>query len=109
MSSPVRILPRAQHDFTCIFAYIEARSPQGAEHWKQAFKDGISRVQDNPGQFGVAPENESTEFELRQLPFRTAKGHRYRAVFTVLDGDVLILRIRGPGQPSLRPDEMPLD
>jgi hypothetical protein len=31
-----------------------------------------------------------------------------RAVFTVLDNELLIVRLRGAGQPPLQADEMPL-
>ena len=65
-------------------------------------------MSDNPGHFGFVPEDKLTHLELRQLLFKTRHGLTYRAVFTMLDDDVFILRLRGPGQPPLGPDEMPL-
>jgi plasmid stabilization system protein ParE len=104
----VRILPRAKTDFRAIFAYIEEQSPTGASRWRKAFLAGIDRAASNPEQFAIAPEDQQTRFTLRQLLFKTPHGLQYRAVFTVLENEVLILRIRGAGQPALSADEMPL-
>ena len=109
MSVSIRILPRAKFDFRSILAYIEERSPEGASRWRSAFEEGLGRVSDNPQGLGFAPENERTHYELRQLLFKTQHGLTYRAVFTALDEEVLILRIRGPGQPPLATDEMPIE
>ncbi|MEM8671903.1 MAG: type II toxin-antitoxin system RelE/ParE family toxin [Planctomycetota bacterium] len=107
MTLPVRILPRAKKDFRHIFSYIEAQSLQGSNRWKEAFRECVDRVANDPKRFALAPEDDLTKFELRQALFKTQKGLMYRAVFTVLDETVLILRIRGPGQPPLTEDEVP--
>ncbi|WP_146415392.1 type II toxin-antitoxin system RelE/ParE family toxin [Crateriforma conspicua] len=108
MTLKVRILPRAKTDFRSIFSYIEKHSEAGASRWRDAFLAATDRAASNPEQFALAPEDEQTRFTLRQLLFKTPHGLQYRAVFTVLDGEVLILRIRGAGQPALAADEMPL-
>ena len=108
MSLPLRILPRAKTDFYGIFTYIEERSPKGAARWREALEKEILRLCENPEQFGYAPENKLAPYELRQLFFRTRHGLTYRVVFTVLDDEVFVLRLRGPGQPPLKPEEMPL-
>ena len=108
MKFPVRILPRAKRDFHRIFSYIEQRSPEGAAQWWEAFENGRQRVSSNPEQCGFAPENQSADYDLRQLLFKTRHGLVYRAIFTVLDDEIFILRIRGPGQPPLNLDELPL-
>lgn len=108
MSHTIRILPRAERDFRHIHSYIRERSEAGAIRWRHGFEKGLRRVAENPFQFGFAVENELSELDIRQCIFRTKKGLRYRAVFTVVDDEVIVLRIRGPGQPPLAPDEMPL-
>ena len=108
MSIPVRILPRAKTDFREIFTYIEVRSPAGADRWRVAFERELRRVCENPVLFGMAEEDHLTHFQLRQFLFKTKHGLAYRAVFTVIEGEVIILRIRGPGQPPLNSGEMPL-
>lgn len=109
MTLPVRILPRAKKDFRQIFLYIESQSLQGADRWREAFRECVDRVASNPERFAMAPEDVLTKFELQQALFKTPKGLMYRAVFTVLDETVFILRIRGPGQPPLTDDEMPIE
>jgi hypothetical protein len=34
--------------------------------WREAFKKGLQRVSDNPGEFGFAPEDKLTHFEFGQ-------------------------------------------
>ena len=109
MTLPVRVLPRAKKDFRHIFSYIEAQSVQGSNRWKDAFRECTNRVASNPERIARAPENDFAKLELRQALFKTPKGLTYRMVFTVLDETVLILRVRGPGQPPLTEDEIPTD
>lgn len=102
----VRILPRAETDFRVIYSFIEEHSPSGANRWRQAFEKKLKSVTGNPEASGFALENELTSFEFREFTFKTRRGLRYRVVFTVLDDELLIVRMRGPGQPPLADDEM---
>jgi len=36
----------------------------------------------------------------RQFFFKTPHGRTYRGVFTVVDDEIRVLRVRGPGRPS---------
>lgn len=101
----LHILPRAEDDFECFFRYIGERSLEGAWRWRQAFEVGVERLKENPFIYGIAPENEHFDFELRQLLFKTRYGRTYRAIYRVDDNQVSILRICGPGQAPLRPNE----
>jgi plasmid stabilization system protein ParE len=105
----VRILPRAKTDFLSIFSYIEERSPDGASRWRLAFESGVERARNNPQLFPLAPEDVITSSALRQILFKTQQGLPYRAVFTVLGDELLIVRIRGAGQPPLQADEMAIE
>ena len=80
MSYSLHILPRAESDFLHMLSFIEGHSPEGAERWRQAFEDGLQRLQDNPLIYGLAPEDTHFDFELRQLLFKTKRGCTYRAV-----------------------------
>jgi plasmid stabilization system protein ParE len=102
------MLPRAESDFRHIFAYIEERSPDGAVRWRQAFEGAMTRLETTPLAYGYAAENDDVTVELRQILFRTKSGLTYRAVYFVEDDTVYISRIRGPGQPPLEADEIPL-
>ncbi|QDU38621.1 Plasmid stabilization system protein [Maioricimonas rarisocia] len=102
----MRILPRAERDLELIFEYIRERSASGAEHWWEAFCDAAESADRNPHQYPRAPESNSAKLPLRQFLFRTRRGRTYRAIYTIVDEEVYILRVRGPGQPPLAEDEI---
>lgn len=106
MTIGYRILPRAQEDAQYIFDYIKERSPQGAVDWWNAFENAVQNSLRDYVEYPLAPENEFVTYELRQVVFKTRAGRRYRFVFTMVDNEMRILRVRGPGQPGLTADEM---
>lgn len=89
-----------------MYGYIAQRSQEGADRWEAAFYTATNRLKSNPFSCGMAPEDERVDFELRQMFFKTPHGRRYRAVFTVDGEDVIILRLRGPGQAPLVEGEL---
>jgi plasmid stabilization system protein ParE len=107
MSLRLRILPRAEADAQHIFDYICERSTQGASAWWVAFEDAAHRAVSDATRFAFAPEDSSTELELRQVLFSTRHGRTYRFIFTIVGDELRILRVRGPGQPPLASDELP--
>jgi plasmid stabilization system protein ParE len=100
------ILERARHDVQAIYDWIAARSVDGAERWLDRFEAATEDLQNNPSIAPIAPECDSFDFEIRHLLFRTRHGRTYRAIFTVIDDEVRILRVRGPGQPPLGPRDI---
>jgi plasmid stabilization system protein ParE len=107
MPYTVRSLPRAEFDAQQIYDWIRDRSPDGAVQWWQAFLDACERLRHQPTGFSLAPEADLSGRDIRHTLFKTRRGNVYRALFTVADDEVLILRVRGPGQPPLQPDELP--
>lgn len=107
MTLRLKILPRAEQDAQHIFDYISKRSRQGACAWWSAFERATERVIGDCTYFAHAPENDLVSFELRQVLFKTRYGRMYRFVYTVVGDELRILRVRGPGQPPLQPDEIP--
>lgn len=106
MSFHVRIVRRAEQDAQQIFDWLAMRSAEGAIRWWDAFELAVAKLGENPLSYGLAPENELSDMELRQFLFKTRKGRIYRGVFTVSGDEVQILRVRGPGQPPLQADEL---
>jgi plasmid stabilization system protein ParE len=106
MSYRVRILPRAERDAQQIFNWIAERSPDGAVRWWDAFDTAVEKLAARPLGYGLAPEDELTDHKLQQFLFKTRRGRTYRGVFVVVDDEVRILRIRGPGQPPMEADEL---
>ncbi len=101
MSFRVLLEPRAHQQFKQITRLSE-RSPSGAEHWLDAFDDAIEQLERNADGCSLAPENSLVKREIRQTLFKTPRGRMYRMVFTIVESDVRVLAIRGPGQAPLK-------
>jgi hypothetical protein len=106
MNYSVRELPKAKQDKLSICRWLYERSPQGALAWLDAYDALIERIQHDISSFGEAPERKECEFDVRQGLFKTRRGRVYRALFFVQGNEVFILRIRGPGQAPVMPDEL---
>lgn len=101
MSFHARVLSRARREYDNCLTYIAARSKPGAVAWARAFDRMLTRIEADPEVFPLAVEDEFVEFDLREALFKTRRGLVYRALFTVVGDDVLILHVRGPGQDLL--------
>lgn len=89
-----------------IARWIAERSPQGAEAWLDAVDRLIDRLAVQANSFAPALEDADCSIPVKQALFRTRHGRAYRAVFTIVENEVRILRIRGPGQPPVKDDEL---
>jgi len=107
MSRTLRIVERARADVDQIFTWLVRRSPQGAIAWYLAFKRAIDRIADVGDNLGLSPEGERLQREIRQALFKTRRGRIYRVLFEIQDLEIVILRVRGPGQALLRRRDMP--
>jgi plasmid stabilization system protein ParE len=106
MSYRLVIVEPAEIDVNQIYGYLLPRSPQGAYSWYRAFQACLERITLQPLACSIAPENAEFEFEIRQALFKTKHGTPYRCVFTVVAGEVRILRVRGPGQAPLKTSDI---
>jgi plasmid stabilization system protein ParE len=106
MKLRLSILPRADADAQRIYDWLAERSPGGASRWFAAFNSAAQTIVANPASYSLAPENEHVDYELRQFFFKTPYGRTYRGIFTVVGDEVLLLRVRGPDQAPLGPDEI---
>lgn len=107
MSRPLRIVERARSDVDHIFNWLVHRSIQGAISWYLAFLRIVGEIASSPESFAEAPESLPLRRPLRQALFKTRRGRVYRIVFEVSETEVMILRVRGPGQSPLRPRDLP--
>jgi plasmid stabilization system protein ParE len=106
MTYSVTVLARARQDVWEIHDWIAARSPDGAERWLDRFDKATNNLRSNPLLFPLAPESGVLKIEIRHVLFRTRQGRTYRAIFTVTDDLVRILRVRGAGQPPVKPEDI---
>lgn len=102
----VKTLRKAEADIRSITKYIYERSPQGASAWLDAYRKARSRLETAADSCALADENEHFEIEVRQALFKTKLGRIYRMLFTIVGEEVRILRIRGPGQAPVFPEEL---
>jgi plasmid stabilization system protein ParE len=109
MTYRLQVLPRAEADINQIFLWLQKRSPDGARRWFLAFEQAAQAVLLNPHRFSVAREEMSVGEGLRQFLFRTRHGRTYRGLFVIDDNEVVVLRVRGPGQRDLQSDELTQD
>jgi plasmid stabilization system protein ParE len=106
MTYRVTILARAQADVDAIVDWIAARSQEGARRWLTAFDETIENLRANPSLAPVVPEKNLRQIDVRHVLFRTRRGRTYRAIFVVNDDEIRILRVRGAGQPPLKPQDV---
>jgi plasmid stabilization system protein ParE len=90
-----------------IFNWLVQRSGQGAISWYLAFRRAVDKIAALPEMFGETPESHPLSRRLRQAPFKTRRGRVYRIVFEVSDTEIMVLRVRGPGQAPLRKRDLP--
>lgn len=105
----VRELPKAEADLGRILSYIAKRSPQGAADWLDAYDAAVEQISRNDWPRLFAKENDHVEEMLYQCFFRTRRGRTYRTIYIVDGSELLIVRVRGPGQQLLRASEMPFE
>ena len=106
MSFVVRILRRASSDVDRIFRWLEVRSPGGAARWYAAMLSALASLETEPLRHGIAPESKALRREIRHRFFKTPHGRVYRVLFVIVDDEVRVLRVRGPGQPPLKHEEL---
>jgi len=102
----ISILPRAERDIDAIFSWLADRSPAGARNWLTALDAAVHRMATEPHSSGSALNIEGLEANLKQCLFKTPKGRTYRAIYLIENKSVIVLRVRGPGQPPLQTDEI---
>lgn len=106
MTFRVRELRRAQADIRQIVKWLAERSPRGARACLDAYDAMIARLENSADTLGLAEENDKCEFEVRQASFKTNRGRVYRALFFIEGDDAFILRVRGPGQAPMQPEDL---
>jgi hypothetical protein len=66
----------------------------------------VARLQTSADTCGQADEIADFDLDVRQVLFKTRHGRVYRALFLIEDDHVFILRVRGPGQAPVEPEDL---
>jgi plasmid stabilization system protein ParE len=106
MTFRVVLLNSARRDVEHIYDWIAGRSQVGAGRWYAAFLDAANGLIESHQSCSVAAEGEVIGREIRQRFFRTRRGRVYRILFLVVEDEVRILRVRGPGQQPVGRDDI---
>ena len=106
MTVRVHLTDAAIADIGAILRWIEERSVPGSEAWYRRWLEVLDSLRERADVFGLAPESEDHPEPIHQVLFKTKRGRRYRALFSVRENEVFVLHVRGPGQRLLRPDEL---
>lgn len=101
MTYRLRILHQARREAIDIFEWLSQHSHAGAVRWWNAFESSAQTVSTRPLSYAIAPENEFVDYEVRHFVFKTRRGRLYRALFTIVEDEVRVLHVRGPGQDVL--------
>jgi plasmid stabilization system protein ParE len=107
IANRVYVASRAARDVRSILIWLKGRSVQGAQRWVAAFESAKLRLSENPKAYSVIPERIRVPYELRDILFKTPKGKKYRAIFTIIGDEVRILRVRRPAQRPIRGRDLP--
>lgn len=99
-------LRRAENDVARIYRWLAKRSPVGAVRWHEALDDAIGDLTVIPLSFGFADEPSLARRQVRQRIFKTRRGANYRILFMISENQILVLRVRGPGQPPVRGNQI---
>jgi plasmid stabilization system protein ParE len=89
----------AEREIEEIAEWIAADSLEAAGRWLDDLLAVVDRLETMPSRCPLAPENESHTEEIRQLIFG-----RYRVLFTIQPGRVVILHVRHGARLPLRPE-----
>jgi plasmid stabilization system protein ParE len=96
----------AEDDVDEIYAWLRKRSPLGAVRWYVSFLQALRELETRPERFAAASEARLLGHRVRELLFKTRYGRRYRLLFTVVEQEVRVLRVWGPGQRPARPRDL---
>ena len=106
MTYRVVTLRRAEADIRSIARWLAKHSQSGAIAWLDAYDGLVEKLRHSASVCGPAAEASDIDLPLKQAFFRTRRGRSYRAIFLIVGDEVRILRVRGPGQDAIEPDEI---
>ena len=89
MKYRVELSRRAECDVEEAFLYIREQAPLNAVRWRHGLEAKLRVLERMPESFALAPENQHTVIEVRQLLYG-----RYRILYTVRGSTVFVLTLR---------------
>jgi plasmid stabilization system protein ParE len=85
------------------FRWLAEQSPDAAERWRNQLRTAILSLTSNPRRFGLAPEADWYQGELRQMLVGKRRGI-YRILYEIRESTIYVVRIRHGRQDLLTPE-----
>jgi plasmid stabilization system protein ParE len=73
MKFATHLLWRAERDVDHIVSWLNERSPKGAAKWLRRLDATYALLESSANEFGLAPESDGHELEIRQVLFHVRK------------------------------------
>jgi plasmid stabilization system protein ParE len=89
MDYEIELSRRAARDIDAIFSRIHADAPLNAKRWRSGLNQKLELLTHSAHRFGLAPENNDSRREVRQLMFG-----QYRILYTVDGVTAYVMTIR---------------
>lgn len=95
MSYRILITNQAHRDLQLACKWwVRNHSSERADEWFDGFARAVYLVSENPERFPLAGEDDIFSPEIREFSYGPGKHPTHRAVFTIDEGAILILRVR---------------
>lgn len=102
----LNVTNQARDDITRNAAWwAENHSLDESLKWYDSVYAQLSELLSSPESHGLAAENDSFPYELREK-IVGGKKRSYRAVFTIVDTEVRVLTVRRAAQRAITPDDV---
>lgn len=85
--------------------WADNHSLDEALKWYDSVYDQLNELPPFPESHGLATENDSFPYELREKPVG-GKKRTYRAIFTIVGTEVQVLTVRRAAQRAITPDDV---
>ena len=93
MKHQVEITDLAWQELEEAYDWLAQRPPVAAARWKAGLLEAVQRLETFPLTCSLAPETAYFGREIRQLRYGK-RNNKYRVLFEIRDGAVIVLRIR---------------
>lgn len=99
-----RLQPEAEEEILRnLLWWATNHSTEGTLEWQLVVQRQIRQLALNPENYPLSIENEVFPYEIRDALIGEGKRGSYRAVFTVYDDTIVVLRVLRASQGQLRP------
>ncbi|MFV0445712.1 MAG: type II toxin-antitoxin system RelE/ParE family toxin [Planctomycetaceae bacterium] len=96
MTYRVVVSPRAEQRLleSASWYLDQSRSIEVALRWYDGFHRALAAFSENPSRFALASESSKLPLEVRELFYGSGRRKTHRALFRVVDDQVLVLTVR---------------